>query len=386
VVAVRGYRWDHRWRTGVVLLAMMAALVSALGFVEPARADDASAAPADAAAAADAEPSPPADQPAADAAPTEPATPDPEPAPQPEQSPEPAPQEPSSSGNPPSEPAASMEPPSDAVTLEPETPPAAHSAPTAESPQAACDASSAAGEPADAAACAEQAEAAAATAPQVAAAPTATPAAQPPATAPVVIVVSLAPEQPAAVPAQTDAVTHTGAVADLAVEGNAVAQLVPSCEPAVELARVTVGIANLAEAGSDAGAMAPTGPASGLAPPLSEEALRYLPTVPIAVSTAAISQGARAAPRERDGHREVAAAEPKPPSAGGSPPGPFDDQGPGASGGSGGGAPGSSASSRYFAIATTPLRFEFPSAFAHTLVPSSVPEGALEPAPTTRPG
>jgi hypothetical protein len=135
-------------------------------------------------------------------------------------------------------------------------------------------------------------------------------------------------------------------------------------------------------------------PSSGvsglLGPPLATAPLRYVPLVQLPLATAPLaSPGARAAPAERDeGHVEVLEqAEPPPQPEAIDPYTLFDVHGPGTASGSGGGAPGAAASGfRYAAIAPAPLRFGFPTTFAFALAPSSAPEGALEDAPTTRPG
>jgi hypothetical protein len=117
--------------------------------------------------------------------------------------------------------------------------------------------------------------------------------------------------------------------------------------------------------------------------------LAFLPVLPIAISTISLgSPGARAAPPERDeGHEEVTSEANAPPEPEAIDPfTPFDVHGPGAVGGSGGGSPGTFDSFRYAAVAPAPVAFAFPSAFADSAVPSSVPDGTLEDAPTTRPG
>ena len=115
--------------------------------------------------------------------------------------------------------------------------------------------------------------------------------------------------------------------------------------------------------------------------------LTYLPSVNGVSAAGTIVNGARASPSERDGHRAATteAEEQEPPSAGVGPRGPLENQGLGTGGGSAGGVPGA-ASLRFFAIAATPMRFDFPTTFAHAPLPSSVPKGALADAPTTRPG
>jgi hypothetical protein len=157
--------------------------------------------------------------------------------------------------------------------------------------------------------------------------------------------------------------------------------------PAVALAGVAVQVARLARAEeSRAGVL--TVWAVDVPAAESTTSLTYLPTVNGVIAAGTLIQGARASPREQDRHESAEttkAEEQEPPSADAGPSGPLENQGLGSSGGSAGGVAGS-ASSRYFAIATAPLRFDFPATFAHVLVPSRVPAGALEAAPTTRPG
>jgi hypothetical protein len=158
---------------------------------------------------------------------------------------------------------------------------------------------------------------------------------------------------------------------------------------AVELAQPAVHVASLVEgelAKAGYAGFVPHWPGAAVAP-TPAALLPYFPSVSGTMSDGTLSQEVRAAPRERDGHRATAAkAEEMALSGVAAPPGPFDDQGPGTSGGSAGGTSGGASSLRFFAISTTPLRFEFPSAFAHAPLPSSPPKGALEDAPTTRPG
>jgi hypothetical protein len=198
------------------------------------------------------------------------------------------------------------------------------------------------------------------------------------------LVVSLAPE-PAAVPAEAVAAAGLDdwtAQTSVQEPGASLADA-----PAVELAGVAVHVARLAEGETGQGDVAAMWAVRAVVPPLGTTPLTYLPTVNGVIATGTIVHGARASPRERDGHRVVAtkAEEQEPPSAGVGPTGPLENQGLGASGGSAGGVAGA-ASLRFFAIATTPLRFDFPSTFSHAPLPSRVPEGALEAAPTTRPG
>jgi hypothetical protein len=200
-----------------------------------------------------------------------------------------------------------------------------------------------------------------------------------------VSVVSLAPEQPAAATADAAPAAGLEDSVKASVEEPWAAIAAP---PAVELAGVAGRIARLAEAESFLEGVVRLGVPE--ASPLSISSMSsfaYLPAVNGVIATATNVQGARASPRERDGHRAVAAKaeEQEPPSAGVVPGGPLDRQGLGSSGGSAGGVAGAG-SLRYFAIASTPLRFDFPSTFSHEPLPSSVPEGALEACPTTRPG
>jgi hypothetical protein len=155
----------------------------------------------------------------------------------------------------------------------------------------------------------------------------------------------------------------------------------------VELAKTPVYATQPAE-GVDVAA-APEGKV-GILAPSQTTAPPYLRVLAISIPATTLgSPGARAAPPERDdGHEEVISEAETPPEPEAVDPfTPFDVHGPGAAGGSGGGSPGSATSSfRYVAIAPAPVSFGFPSAFAYTLAPSSAPEGALEAAPTTRPG
>jgi hypothetical protein len=157
---------------------------------------------------------------------------------------------------------------------------------------------------------------------------------------------------------------------------------------AVELAQPATHVANLVQgerAQGDFLLAASPGLASDPRPLAT--LLPFFPSASGTMSAGALSQEVRAAPRERDGHRATAAkAEQTALSATVDTPGPLEDQGPGTSGGSAGGSAGGASSVRFFAIATTPLRFDFPSSFTHSPLPSSPPKGALEDAPTTRPG
>jgi hypothetical protein len=196
------------------------------------------------------------------------------------------------------------------------------------------------------------------------------------------LVVSLAPEHPAAPSATVVAAGLEDPVVSVASKEEPWAAIAAT---PVELAGTAARIASLAAAKDFAvGGVEGIVSLPNAVPLLTAASLPYLPTVN-GVLTA--SQGARASPPERDGHRAVAAKaeEQKPPAAGAAPSGPLENQGLGAGGGSAGGVAGA-ASSRYFAIATAPLRFDFPSTFAHAPLPSTAPTGALEDAPTTRPG
>ena len=379
-MAATGKQWDHRWRTGAVLLAITAALVSAFGFVEPARADDAGTS-GDAAATSENE-APAADQPTGTTEDPVPPAPEPAPAPEPPpaETPPPAPE-------PEPEPSVTTEPPAEepVVTLEPEpvTPePAACSESEAEACEAAAEDTATVESPP-----AEQTEPPAASSPP----PSAPPAAQPPPAAPSEIVVSLAPapNETATAPATDEAAEPVAALEGVSAEPSAAKNWAPLAEPpAVELASAPVRVARLVD-GPFLVAPAVAWPAPPTMQGLSPAALTYIQRITGSPYATGSNQGARAGPTERDGaHREVEAAEAEPqsPSIAGGPRGLFDDQGLGASGGSAGGAPGNAASSRYFAIASTPERFAFPSAFAFAPLSSSVPEGALEAAPTTRPG
>ena len=151
-------------------------------------------------------------------------------------------------------------------------------------------------------------------------------------------------------------------------------------QPPVPFAKVTGGVL---------GALAKPLTSGLPAPATTTATVVYLSGVPVGMSLDALgSPGARAAPPETDdGHQEVASdTEPPPRPEAIDPFTPFDVHGPGAAGGSGGGVSGTVASFRYVAIAPTPIRVGFPQAFIHAPAPSSAPEGALEDAPTTRPG
>ena len=379
-MAVRGDRGARRWRTIVVLLTA-AASVTALGFAQPALAEDATGAPAaDAtttAAATDATPA--ATDPTGS---TEPATPDPEPT-----QPEPPAQDPPPTTTPPADPASESpgtatneEPAGPVVTMEPEPAAPTTCIAASEGAQGTCDAGAAEPSAGTPPAPAEPAPEATTTAPTVAATPTA----QPAASADQVLVVSLAPEQPAAAPAQAATAAELADSAQTTDEAP-VASL--AAAPAVELAYVASRFAGLVAVESAETGVVAIGPVVTIAPLLGTLRLTYLPIVNGVIATGAVVQGARASPRERDGHRAVAAKaeEQERPAAGVDPRGPLENQGLGSSGGSAGGIAGA-ASLRFFAIATTPMRFDFPSTFSYAPLPSSVPEGALEARPTSRPG
>jgi hypothetical protein len=155
----------------------------------------------------------------------------------------------------------------------------------------------------------------------------------------------------------------------------------------VELARTSTPVAHVSSGAEPA--LQPNSAVSGVvSPAFSTAPLQYTQLLQLPLPPPLAPAGARAAPERDDGHAEVA-EETKPP------PQPeaidpytlFDVHGPGIASGSGGGAPGAAASwFRYAAIAPAPMRFAFPTTFAFAPAPSSTPEGALEDAPTTRPG
>jgi hypothetical protein len=371
----------------------MVALVAALACVQPAQADDAAGAPApDAAPAADGAPTAAGEQPAPEAAPADPAPTQTGPDPVPQEVP-PAPTEPPASTeptSPPADPAPPADGSGDVVTMEP----ADSTAAPAAGNEPACAGSSAPAQPATdgnaaaaaPSACPVQAETPppSAAAPTVVAPSTAPPAAQPAAAADsIAVVVSLAPEDSAVTPADAgaaaglvDPATETAVVASFPIAAVELAQ------PAVHVASLVQG--ELAKAGY--AGFVPKWLAAAVVPPLAA-LLPYFPSVSGTMSDGTLSQEVRAAPRDRDGHRVTAAkAEQTALSATVDTPGPLEDQGPGTSGGSAGGSAGGASSVRFFAIATTPLRFDFPSSFTHSPLPSSPPKGALEDAPTTRPG
>jgi hypothetical protein len=136
-------------------------------------------------------------------------------------------------------------------------------------------------------------------------------------------------------------------------------------------------------------AVQPTSDVSGVvSPALATDPLRYVQLIRLPLPAPLAPAGARAAPERDDGHVEVIEkAKPPPQPEAIDPYTLFDVHGPGIASGSGGGSPGAAASSfRYAAIAPAPLQFALPATFTFAPAPSSTPEGALEDAPTTRPG
>jgi hypothetical protein len=123
-------------------------------------------------------------------------------------------------------------------------------------------------------------------------------------------------------------------------------------------------------------------------PALATDPLRYVQLLRLPLPAPLAPAGARAAPERDEGHIEVSEqAQPPPQPEAVDPYTLFDVHGPGIASGSGGGSPGAAASSfRYAAIAPAPLQFALPATFTFAPAPSSTPEGALEDAPTTRPG
>lgn len=370
-MTARGDRCGDRWGTHVVLLTVIA-LIAALSLAQPAFAEDpAEGQTADATTTA-AEP----------AASTEPASTEPAPAAEPQQSgpaeaPPPA-TEPTPPAETASDPPSAEEPP---VTMEPEDPVTTEPpASTPADPPATCAPKTSQDGAEAATTCPEQGGSTpspAATDPPVAQPTTAPPAAPP---APVVTVVTLAPAQAAAPADNTPAA---------ALEGSTVIQQPVATlagPPAIELARVAVPTVSIGDAKAPALA-AVAGGVAGVSL-VSTATLPRLPTVNGLIATTPLAQAARASPTDRDGHRAgTKTEERKPPSVVAAPSGPGGDgQGHSASGGSSGGSAPGAASLRNFAIATTPMRFNFPSAFAHAPLSSTVPTGALEDAPTTRPG
>jgi hypothetical protein len=200
------------------------------------------------------------------------------------------------------------------------------------------------------------------------------------------LVVTLAPlaQSAMAVPVPADSVADDANQLSPVVIGSGALPAAP-----VALVTVPLRVAQIAQGGGAAAAAADEAANAGVIAPAVVASLAYVRAAPITIPTDELGRpGARAAPLEQDsGHREVASgAETKPQPEAVDPFTPFDVHGPGFSSGSGGGSPGSAASFRHFAIAVVPLRFAFPSAFAYAPLPSSVPAGTLEDAPTTRPG